>query len=128
MESRDRVVVVLDEFQCLYKVNKAWPTILQRRWEDLRDTKIMLILCGSIISSIYKIAMGYGGALYGRKTYEIEVLPLSFFDAKGFMPSYSVRDFVYIYSILGGVPRYLEEMDDKKDLMENVRDNIMFLV
>jgi AAA+ ATPase superfamily predicted ATPase len=124
MESKNRVVIVLDEFQYLYKVNKAWPTILQRRWEDLKDTKVMIILCGSIISSIYKIAMGYGSALYGRKTHEIEISQLSFFDAKDFMPKYNLEDFVYIYTILGGIPRYLEEMDDEKKLWENIKDNL----
>ena len=124
MESKNRVVIVLDEFQYLYKVNKAWPTILQRRWEDLKDTKVMIILCGSIISSIYKMAMGYGSALYGRKTHEIEISQLSFFDAKDFMPRYNLEDFVYIYAILGGIPRYLEEMEDGKKLWENIKDNL----
>jgi AAA+ ATPase superfamily predicted ATPase len=112
-------------FQYLYKVNKSWPTILQRRWEDLKDTKVMIILCGSIISSIYKMAMGYGSALYGRKTHEIEISPLSFFDAKDFMPKYNLEEFVYIYAILGGIPRYLEEMEDGKKLWENLKDNII---
>lgn len=125
MKGEKRVVIVLDEFQYLYKVNKAWPTILQRRWEDLKDTKVMIILCGSIISSIYKMAMGYGSALYGRKTHEIEISPLSFFDAKDFMPKYNLEEFVYIYAILGGIPRYLEEMEDGKKLWENLRDNII---
>ena len=125
IEGKERIVVVLDEFQYLYKVDKAWPTILQRRWEDLKNTKIMIILCGSIISSIYKMAMGYGSALYGRKTYEIEILPLNFFDAKKFMPRYSTENFVYIYSICGGVPRYLEEIDDKKNIYENIKENIL---
>ncbi|MCK4432628.1 MAG: ATP-binding protein, partial [Methanomicrobia archaeon] len=125
MEGEKRVVIVLDEFQYLYKVNKSWPTILQRRWEDLKDTKVMIILCGSIISSIYKMAMGYGSALYGRKTHEIEISPLSFFDAKDFMPKYNLEEFVYIYAILGGIPRYLEEMEDGKKLWENLKDNII---
>jgi len=124
IEGKKRVVVVLDEFQYLYKVEKAWPTILQRRWEDLKDSKIMIILCGSIVSSVYKIAIGYGSALYGRKTYEIEISPLSFFDSKNFMKKYSMEDFVYIYTIAGGIPRYLEEMDDKINIWENIKENI----
>ena len=124
IEGKKRIVVVLDEFQYLYKVEKAWPTILQRRWEDLKDTKIMIILCGSIVSSIYKIAMGYGSALYGRKTHEIEIYPLSFFDSKNFMKKYSMQDFVYIYTITGGIPRYLEEMDDKINIWKNIKENI----
>ena len=121
---KKRIVVVIDEFQYLYKVEKAWPTIMQRRWEELKNTKIMIILCGSIVSSIYKIAMGYGSALYGRKTYEIELSQLSIFDSKNFMKRYSIEDFVYIYSITGGIPRYLEEMNDKLTIWENIKENI----
>jgi hypothetical protein len=124
-KGKKRIVIVLDEFQYLYKVEKAWPTILQRKWEDLKNTKVMIILCGSIISSIYKMAMGYGSALYGRKTYEIEIPQLSFFDAKEFMKKYSLEDFVYIYTMLGGIPRYLEEMDDKKNIWENIKEHII---
>jgi len=62
--SDSRIVIVIDEFQYLYKVNKAFPTIMQRWWETLKDSNIMLILCGSIISTIYKISLGYGSALY----------------------------------------------------------------
>ena len=124
IQEEKRTVVVIDEFQYLYKVDKAWPTIMQRRWEDIKDTKIMIILCGSIISSIYKIAMGYGSALYGRKTYEIELFPLRFLDAKNFMKKYSMNDFVYIYSITGGIPRYLEEMNDTLSIWKNIEENI----
>jgi len=40
------------------------------------------------------------------------------------MPKYNLEDFVYIYSILGGIPRYLEEMEDGKKLWENIKDNL----
>jgi len=125
IEGKKRTILVLDEFQYLYKVEKAWPTIMQRRWEDLKNTKIMIILCGSIISAIYKMAMGYGSALYGRKTYEIEITPLNFFDAKNFMPRYNTEDFVYIYSMIGGIPRYLEELDDEKNIWDNIKNHII---
>lgn len=123
--SNERIVVVLDEFQYLYRVNKAFPTILQRWWENLKNTKIMLILCGSIISLIYKISLGYGSALYGRKTAELEVRPLKFKDIGEFFPNYSPEELVEVYAVLGGVPRYLEEFDDSVDVMTNVRNRIL---
>ncbi len=128
-QSRKRFVLILDEFQYLYQVNKAFPTILQRWWEELVKTKIMIILCGSSISMIKKIAMGYGSALYGRKTAELELKPLSFIDAKKFIPKLSIDDFVAIYSIFGGVPRYLEEMTGNiyKDIKEKILDTRSFM-
>jgi AAA+ ATPase superfamily predicted ATPase len=123
--SDSRIVIVIDEFQYLYKVNKAFPTIMQRWWETLKDSNIMLILCGSIISTIYKISLGYGSALYGRKTAELEVKPLKFFEMNEFFPNYSFEELVKVYMVLGGVPRYLEEFDDRFDVMTNIKDKIL---
>ncbi|RLG14184.1 MAG: ATP-binding protein [Candidatus Nanohalarchaeota archaeon] len=129
--SKKRIVVAIDEFQYLYNSDKAWPSILQRWWEKLKDTKICLILSGSIISTIYKIAMGYGSALYGRKTYEMELKPLYFSESSAFFSNYNKEERIIAYSVLGGVPRYLEEFDDSKtikgNLKENVFNNISFL-
>ena len=123
--SDSRIVIVIDEFQYLYRVNKAFPTILQRWWETLKDSRIMLMLCGSIISTIYKISLGYGSALYGRKTAELEVKPLKFFEIKDFFPNYSFEELVRVYAVLGGVPRYLEEFNDSFDIMTNIKDRIL---
>lgn len=118
-------IIIIDEFQYLYQINKAWPTILQRWWEKIKDTNKKIILCGSIISTIYKIAMGYGSALYGRKTREIHIAPIKFRFIKEFFPNYSVEQLIEAYSIVGGVPRYLEEFDTKFGIDENIRNKIL---
>lgn len=123
--SREPFIVVIDEFQYLYKVYKPWVTVLQRWWERLKETSIKLVLCGSIISAIYKVGIGYGSALYGRKTYEIEVKPLRFLDARKFFPSYSMEDAVRVYAVLGGIPRYLEEFDPERSVLENIETKIL---
>jgi AAA+ ATPase superfamily predicted ATPase len=103
--SDSRIVIVIDEFQYLYKVNKAFPTIMQRWWETLKDSN--------------------GSALYGRKTAELEVKPLKFFEMNEFFPNYSFEELVKVYTVLGGVPRYLEEFDDRFDVMTNIKDKIL---
>lgn len=118
-------IIIIDEFQYLYLVNKAWPTILQRWWEKIKETNKKIILCGSIISTIYKISMGYGSALYGRKTFEIQINPIKFKYLKDFFPNYNNKQLVETYSILGGIPRYLEEFDQKLDIYNNIRENIL---
>src|SRR3989344_1300111 len=118
-------IIIIDEFQYLYQVNKAWPTILQRWWEKLKDTDKKIILCGSIISTIDKIARGYGSALYGRKTYEMEIQPLSFQHAREFLKGYPVEEQIKAYSVLGGIPRYLEEIDLTKSVEENINEKIL---
>ncbi len=118
-------IIVIDEFQYLYDVDKSWPTILQRWWETFKDTKKKIILCGSILSTIYRIAKGYGSALYGRKTREITIEPLNFQHIAGFYKKYSVAETLIAYFILGGIPRYLEEFDDTYSLHQNIKQKII---
>jgi len=121
----DYDIIIIDEFQYLYNINKAWPTILQRWWERLKETNKKIILCGSIISTIYRIAKGYGSALYGRKTKEIEITPLNFFAVRKFLRKYNLKDSIKIYFILGGIPRYLEEIDTDKSFEENIKEKLI---
>ncbi|MBI5061816.1 MAG: ATP-binding protein, partial [Candidatus Aenigmarchaeota archaeon] len=118
-------IIIIDEFQYLYQVNKAWPTILQRWWEKIKETDKKIILCGSIISTIYKISKGYGSALYGRKTLEMHIAPIEFEFIKGFSPDYTFEQLVEAYSILGGIPRYLEEFDSKISIDENIKRKVL---
>ena len=118
-------IIIIDEFQYIYNVDKAWPTILQRWWEKLKETNKKIILSGSIISTIYKIAMGYGSALYGRKTREIEINSLNFLYAREFFKGYSIEEILSAYFILGGIPRYLEEFDSSLTLYENIKRKII---
>jgi len=118
-------IIIIDEFQYLCQINKAWPSMLQRWWEKIKETDKKIILCGSIISAIYKISKGYGSALYGRKTHEMQISPLKFKFIKGFLPNYSLEELVQAYSILGGVPRYLEEFDSKFSIDYNIREKIL---
>jgi len=118
-------IVIIDEFQYLYNIDKAWLTILQRWWEKIREKNKKIILCGSIISTIYKISKGYGSALYGRKTHEIQVKPLKFIHIMDFFPHYDSEELIKVYSVLGGIPRYLEEFDPKLSVNENIREKIL---
>ncbi len=123
ISKNERFIVVIDEFQYLYNVFRAWPTVLQRHWEGLKNTKIFLILSGSLILSIYRISLGYGSALYGRKTGEMNIAPLNFINSSEFF-NISYAETSKIFMILGGVPRYLEEFT-YKTLKENLINRIL---
>jgi AAA+ ATPase superfamily predicted ATPase len=124
LKSKYRILVI-DEFQYLYDVNHAWPSILQRWWERFKDTDKKIILSGSIISAIYKIALGYGSALYGRKTREIEIFPFRCNALPLFLPKYGTEDVLKSYFILGGIPRYIEEFDSHLSFNDNIKKNML---
>ena len=115
-----RQIVVLDEFPYLIKSDKSLPSILQEYWDlKLSQRNIFLVICGSSISMMEKL-LGYKNPLYGRRTAQLKLNPMDFFDAKAFLPNYSVEDFVRVYGVVGGNPAYLLEFDDRVGFERNL--------
>ncbi|MBU4300334.1 MAG: ATP-binding protein [Nanoarchaeota archaeon] len=119
-----RIVLVIDEFSYLMEGNKAIDSIFQKIWDEhLRKTKVFLILCGSSISMMESL-MGYKNPLYGRRTGQWNVELLKFGDARKFLPKYDIENQIKAFSVLDGIPQYLLQFDDKKELIENLKEKV----
>ena len=115
-----RQIVVLDGFPYLIKSDKSLPSILQEYWDlKLSQRNIFLVICGSSISMMEKL-LGYKNPLYGRRSAQLKLNPMDFFDAKAFLPYYSVEDFVRVYGVVGGNPAYLLEFNDRIGFERNL--------
>lgn len=125
-KSDEKIIVAIDEFPYLVKSNSALPSILQEYWDlKLKDSKLFLIICGSSISMMEKL-LGYKSPLYGRRTAQLKIKPLRFFEIKDFFPKYSWEDLVKVYGILGGNPAYLLEFSDELTIKENLKRYFRF--
>lgn len=121
-----KFVIVIDEFPYMVRNNKSIPSILQNLWDHmLKNTNIMLILSGSSMSFIEDEILGYKNPLYGRTTGIYKLEPLPYTDAIKFFPNYSDEDKVIAYSILGGIPHYLQQFDPQKTVEENIKNTIL---
>ena len=119
-------LLVIDEFPYMCKDNPAIPSILQNLWDEvLKDTNVMIILCGSAMSFMEKELLAEKNPLYGRATGIYKMTEMGFYDAACFFPDYSPRDKVLSYAILGGIPHYLRQFDPKLSLDENIKQNIL---
>ncbi len=122
----ERLVVVIDEFTYLVQINPAIPSILQRLWDTrLKDTRIMLILCGSYVGMMEQHVLAYRSPLYGRRTGQWKLAPLDFWAAQAFFPRLSSEDKVRTFAVLGGIPAYLVHFQDVDDLMTAIEENIL---
>ncbi|HFD40853.1 MAG TPA: ATP-binding protein [Anaerolineae bacterium] len=122
----ERLVVVLDEFSYLAQSNPAFPSILQRLWDtQLRESRIMLILCGSYIGLMERDVLAYRAPLYGRRSGQWLLTPLSFDQIGPFLPTYAPADRVRAYAILGGTPAYLTRFDPRRSLGDNILTAIL---
>jgi len=123
---RPRPVVVLDEFTYLISGNKAIPSILQKVWDErLKNTQIVLILCGSYIGMMETEILGYQAPLYGRRTASTLLRPLDLASSSLFFPNYSVDVQFLAWSVLGGMPYYLRTFNQNQDLFSNIRRHIL---
>lgn len=121
-----KMVIVFDEFQNLCKTNPAFASILQRIWDEkLKSGNFMLILCGSSISMMQEYALSYSSPLYGRRTGQIKLKQFSFKEAREFFPDASDDEFIWIYSVVGGVPKYLEMFKYEGDIYKAIEENIL---
>jgi len=122
----ERLVVVLDEFPYLVAAHLPLATILQRVWDQtLKNSQIMLILCGSYIGMMEETVLGYQAPLYGRRTAQYLLEPLQFKDARLFYPSFNLEDQVRAYAVYGGTPAYLHTLQPQLTLKENIMDGIL---
>ncbi len=121
-----KVVVVIDEFQYLGKLDKSIPSQFQYIVDEILKSKnIHLILCGSIISMMYEQTLSYTSPLYGRRTSSIKLDALSFEYLSAFFPTKSEIELIELYAVLYGVPKYLELFKDSGNIFEAIEKNIL---
>jgi len=120
------LVIVLDEFPYIIKADKSIPSKIQRLWDkELKDSDLFLILTGSSISMMEDKVLSPKSPLYGRRTGQWKLEPFDFKSTMDFFPDISFEDKIGVYSILGGIPYFLEQFDGKKSIKENIRANIL---
>ena len=123
---KQRLIVVIDEFPYLINADKAIVSLFQRIWDlYLNKSTIFLILMGSSIGMMENEVLGYKSPLYGRRTGQWKVEALRFKDLKAFFPEYSLVERIQTYAILGGVPFYLQQFDDRRGVSANIKEKIL---
>ena len=124
--SDEQFVLVIDEFPYLINANSAVTSIFQKYWDEyLSGTNIMLVLCGSSISMMEREVLAYKSPLYGRRTGQWKVEPMTFEESLDLFPKKTdIEEAVRIYSITGGIPFYLAELDLDKPAIDNILENV----
>ena len=131
-KSSDRVVFVIDELPYLAKADDSIPSRLQHLLDhEWVNTELFLILCGSSMSFMEKEVLSEKSPLFGRRTAQLKIEPLSYLDTARFHPELSDQDNALIYGITGGVPHYINKLDVngsiKDALLENLLDTSSYL-
>lgn len=116
-----RFNLVIDEFQEFVNINTSVYSDIQNLWDQYRkQTNLNLILMGSVFSMMHKIFEGYKQPLFGRAD---NILRLSGFGTetlkeimRDHRPGYDNDDLLALYTLTGGVPKYVELLCENTDL------------
>ncbi|MBW6537739.1 MAG: ATP-binding protein [Mariniphaga sp.] len=123
--------LVIDEFQEFHNINPSVYSDMQHIWDAYRKkSKMNLIVSGSVYSLMQKIFQDKKEPLFGRADNIIKLTPFDLSTLKEIMhdhrPEYTHDDLLALYSITGGVPKYVELFCDNK--MLSVDKMISFMV
>ncbi|MCS7364874.1 MAG: ATP-binding protein [archaeon GB-1867-035] len=120
--SREKLVIVFDEFPYLIELDRGITSLFQKIWDEhlSKRSDIMLIICGSSIGMMETEILSHKSPLYGRRTGQWKVTELDIRSIWKFIQSYSFEEVLYIYGAIGGTPAYLAKLDDKLSFYENI--------
>ena len=120
-------IVVLDEFPYLIEQDESLPSVLQALFDhEFDESAATFVLVGSSISMMEEATLLGDSPLYGRSSLKLDVKQLPFDAAVEFLPDDTTSDdAVRAWSVFGGVPYYLEELDPTASLGENIHRTVL---
>lgn len=138
LSKKQSFTLIIDEFQDFYKINTAVFSDMQRIWDtNKQESKLNLLVCGSIYSLMHKIFKDVKEPLFGRATYFIKVQPFTTETIKhilsDFNETYTSEDLLALYTFTGGVAKYMQLLMDnnrttyKKMLNYILQEDAIFL-
>ena len=121
-KKKNGLYVVLDEFPWMTNGRTEPVALLKYFWDNhwKKNPKLTLVICGSVAQFMINHIV-HSKALHNRKTFEIRLPALEAGEAKEFFKDYrSDIEIARFLMIFGGVPKYLEQIDPKRSLAENM--------
>ncbi|MDR3019813.1 MAG: ATP-binding protein [Treponema sp.] len=119
--SNKPLILVIDEYPYLAQAERGISSILQKYCDTVfKKIPIMIILCGSSMSFMENQVLGYQSPIYGRRTAQMKIEPFNYRESALFVPRYNITDKALVHGITGGIPKYLELIDDTISVKLNI--------
>jgi hypothetical protein len=126
-----RKVVLLDELPWMDTPRSGFVSALEHFWNSWASSQhdVILIVCGSSTSWMMNKLINNHGGLHNRLTYQLFLEPFTLGESEQLLQSkgfnLSRYDIAVGYMILGGIPYYLDMMDSRLSLAQNI-DELLF--
>lgn len=115
----ETIILVLDEYTYWRDLEVGFDSELQKCLDQAKNSKLKVIICGSLISSLEKIDEEKA-PLFGRFQLKMKIEPFDYYDSSLFLSNLSNEAKVYYYACFGGLPYSLSLIDNKLSFKENI--------
>lgn len=126
---KQHITLVIDEFQEFYRVNPSVYSDMQNYWDEYHnESKINLVVCGSVNSLLNKIFRNKKEPLFSRQTDMLKVRPFPPSVLKKIIsdlnPQFDNEDLLSLYLISGGVAKYVQFLSRRQLNHTNMFDMV----
>lgn len=119
-------VIVLDEFQHIGKSNPEFLSVFHYIWDTiLKNKSVMVILSGSRVSAMESQTLAHHSPLYGLSTAQIRMGQIPFSYYHSFFRNKSRRELIELYSVTGGIPKYIEPFTADGNIYELIQGCVL---
>ncbi len=130
LKTKKKKVIFLDEFPWMDSHKSGFLSAFEFFWNDWAvDQNITVIVCGSSTTWMLNNVVNNQAGLHNRITKYIRLEPFTLREVQQFFYSKGNRlsqyDIVQLYMALGGVPYYLNEVQQGESIVQNI-DRILF--
>jgi len=117
-----RFVLILDEYPYLAGASTHLASVIQKAWDErLQHSQLFLVLCSSYRSVMERDVLNRDAPLYGRRTAQLTLRPLTVGQTGAFLPGRSAVELIEVYAVTGGMPAYLAQLHPDRSLWVNLR-------
>ncbi len=121
----EKIVFIIDEFPYLIQQDGALTSELQRIIDTfLIHEDMYLIILGSSIGMMKDELLSEKSPLYGRRTSQLEIRPFGFRNLIEWFPQINPKRLVKIYGAFGGMPFYLQFINQKENFFKNLERTV----
>lgn len=121
-------VIFLDELPWFDTAKSSFVPALEYFWNSWASARhdILLIVCGSAASWMMSNLINHHGGLHNRVTHRIRLEPFTlrecelYFQRRG--AALERYQLVQLYMVFGGIPFYLEQIENGKSAAQNIND------
>jgi len=122
-----QTMIVLDEFQFIARQEPEIGSLLNRFVQEHEgNANLLLCISGSDVSFFERSVVGYGATTYGRRTGSLRLQPFPWSEIGAFTGGWNIEDRIRAWSVFGGVPYYLKEIDPEASLSDAIRRSVLY--